>query len=243
MSFLHMNKILALLAGLSLAAPLIGCNASKQSPSVMPPITPVQTYHEPEERYNNPGSIFSSDEHDGLFADTRARRVGDIVMVKVVETHKAKNKTDITNNKNNSNAYSINGFFGQSRAGFVPGVGDPAMKADGGIGFGTSSVSNSTISGEVKSENTVTATIAARVLRILPNNLLQIEGVREIGVNGETQYMVLTGLIRPMDVNADNTITTNRIADAQIAYYGKGILSDKNKPGWFTRFMDHAWPY
>ena len=46
-----------------------------------------------------------------------------------------------------------------------------------------------------------------------------------------------------MDVDADNTITTNRIADAQIAYYGKGILSDKQKPGWFTRLMDNVWPF
>lgn len=113
----------------------------------------------------------------------------------------------------------------------------------GGVGFGTTSNSDSTVSGEIKNENTVTATIAARVTRVMPGNLLQIEGAREIRVNGETQYMVLTGLIRPMDVDADNTITTNRIADAQIAYYGKGILSDKQKPGWFTRLMDNVWPF
>ena len=93
------GRMLALAAGIGLVGMLAGCNATRQSPSVMPPITPPQAYHEPEERYENPGSLYAAAEQDGLFADTRARRVGDIVMVKVVENHKAKNKTDITNSK------------------------------------------------------------------------------------------------------------------------------------------------
>ena len=237
------GRMLALAAGIGLVGMLAGCNATRQSPSVMPPITPPQAYHEPEERYENPGSLYAAAEQDGLFADTRARRVGDIVMVKVVENHKAKNKTDITNSKQNSNDYGVSAFFGENKANFVPGVGVGPSMPVGGVGFGTTSNSDSTVSGEIKNENTVTATIAARVTRVMPGNLLQIEGAREIRVNGETQYMVLTGLIRPMDVDADNTITTNRIADAQIAYYGKGILSDKQKPGWFTRLMDIVWPF
>lgn len=242
-TFSKTGRTLALLAGLGLLFPLVGCNATKQSPSVMPPITPPQAYHEPEERYNNPGSLYASAEQDGLFADTRARRVGDIIMVKVLEMHKAKTKTDITNSKDNSNTFGVTSFFGKNKVGFVPGVNVGPTMPVGGVGLGTTSQSESTLSSEIKNENTVTATIAARVTRVMPGNLLQIEGAREIQVNGETQYMVLTGLIRPMDVDADNTITTNRIADARISYYGKGILSDKQKPGWFTRLMDNAWPF
>lgn len=239
----NVGRIFALLAGLGLAGALAGCNATQQSPSVMPPITPPQAYTEPEERYDNPGSIYAGSERDGLFADSRARRVGDIVMVKVVENHKAKSKSDLTNTKENTNDYSVSAFFGQNKAGFIPGSSAGPTMPVGGVGFGTTSNSDSTVSGEIKNENTVTATIAARVTRVMPGNLLQIEGAREIRVNGETQYMVVTGLIRPVDVDADNTITTNRIADAQIAYYGKGVLSDKQKPGWFTRLMDNVWPF
>lgn len=223
---------------------LTGCVASNTTPSPMPPITPPQAYVEPEERYANPGSLFQVGESDGLFADSRARRVGDVVMVKVVENNKAKNKADLTSNKDTTNNYQVDAFFGSSSVGFIPGTGiGPQMKVGSGVGLNTSSVSDTTASGETKREGTVTATIAARVTRVLPGGLLQIEGARETRVNNETQYMVVTGLIRPMDVAADNSIESNRIADAQIAYYGSGVLSDKQKPGWFTRLMDNVWPF
>lgn len=222
-----------LLAALS-AGSLTGCNATKQAPAVMPPITPPQTYVEPEERYDNPGSLYMQSESDGLFADTRARRVGDVVMVKVVENHRAKNKADVTANKENTNTYGVDAMFGRKEF-----MGAPV----GGIALGTSSKSEVTTDGETNREGVVVATIAARVVRVMPGGLLQIEGARETRVNNETQYMVITGLIRPMDVTADNSIPSNRIADAQIAYYGKGVISDKQKPGWFTRLMDNAWPF
>lgn len=224
----------ALIAGLLLCAGLAGCNATKTSPSVMPPITPPQAYVEPEERYDNPGSLYMNSEADGLFADTRARRVGDIVMVKVLENQKAKNKSDVDSNKDNTNEYGINAFFGNKNV-----LGMPV----GGLGLDTGSKSEITADGETNRESVVTATIAARVTRLMPGGLLQIEGARETRVNNEVQYLVITGLIRPMDVAADNSITSNRVSDAKIAYYGEGVLSDKQKPGVFTRLMDNVWPF
>ena len=91
--------------------------------------------------------------------------------------------------------------------------------------------------------NKVTATVAARVVNVMPDGLLQVEGARETKVNNETQYLVVSGLIRSRDVAADNSIMSTQMADAQIAYYGKGVVSDKQKPGWFTRLMDHVWPF
>lgn len=221
-------------AALVVLGMLAGCGASTQTPAVMPPITPPQSYVEPEERYDNPGSLYMNSETDGLFADTRARRVGDIVMVKVVENHKAKNKADLTAKKDNQNTFGVDSMFGRSHF-----LGAPT----GGLALSTGSKSDMTADGETNREGTVTATIAARVTRVMPGGLLQIEGARETRVNNETQYLVVTGLIRPMDVAADNSITSNRISDAHIAYYGKGAISDKMRSGWFTRLMDNAWPF
>lgn len=225
----------ALIAGLILCGSLAGCNATKTSPSVMPPITPPQAYVEPEERYDNPGSLYMSSETDGLFADTRARRVGDIVMVKVVENQKAKNKAKMDSKKDNTNEYGVNAFFGNKNV--------LGMPVGAGLGLDTGSKSELTSDGETNRESVVTATIAARVTRVMPGGLLQIEGARETRVNNEVQYLVLTGLIRPMDVAADNSITSNRVSDAKIAYYGEGVLSDKQKSGVFTRLMDNVWPF
>ena len=243
---MHIRKVTKKMVAAGTAGSLVilltGCNAAQQTPSVMPTITPPQTYVEPEERYDNPGSLYMGSESDTLFADSRARRVGDIVMVKVVENSKAKSKSDLTSKKTNSNTYGVDAFFGKNSASMLPGGAGPSMPV-GGVGFGTQSDSASSTTGEVKNEGTVTATIAARVTRVLPGGLLQIEGARENKVNNEIQYLVVTGLIRPMDVAPDNSIDSNRIADAHIAYYGKGVLSDKQKPGWFTRLMDNVWPF
>lgn len=218
---------------------ITGCsNAVSHTPVVTPRVTPPPPYIEPEQSYNNPGSIYMNAESDGLFADSRARRVGDIVMVKIVENNTAKNKANTTTDKKTTNSYGIDAFFGKNAVG----LGGTKMPV-GGVGFGTTSESGTTTTGETKREGTITGTIAARVLRILPGGLLEIEGVRETRVNNETQYIVVTGLIRPMDIEPDNSITSNRISDAKIAYYGQGSLSDKQKPGWFTRFMDNFWPF
>ncbi len=201
--------------------------------NVMPPTIPQQTYVEPEQTYANPGSLYSVDSNDGLFADTRARRVGDIIMVRIIENHQAANKADLTTSKDSTNEYGVNAFLGFNVNKVLP----------GGIGLNTSTVSETTNSGETTRENSVMSTIAARVIRVMPNGVLQIEGVRQTKVDHETQYLVVSGLIRAIDVAPDNSIASNRIADAHIAYYGQGVIADKQKPGWFTRLMDNAWPF
>ena len=62
-------------------------------------------------------------------------------------------------------------------------------------------------------------------------------------VNNEDQYILLTGIVRPMDITADNLIDSKYILDAEISYTGKGVISDRQKPGWMTRVLDHIWPF
>ena len=156
-------------------------------------------------------------------------------MVKLVENTKAQNKVETTADKDSNNNYAVNAFFNVPKiAGVVP-VGTPTLN--------TNSVSDLSGTGKTKRENYVTTSMAARVIRVLPGGMLQIEGAREIRVNEETEYMVVRGLIRSKDVDADNSILSTQIADASIEYYGKGVLSDKQKPGWFTRLMDNVWPF
>jgi flagellar L-ring protein precursor FlgH len=72
---------------------------------------------------------------------------------------------------------------------------------------------------------------------------MQVQGAREIKVNDETQYMVVTGLIRQRDIDSDNSILSTQMADSRIDYYGKGVLADKQKSGWLTRLLDIVWPF
>ena len=221
----------------------VACGGSPtRRPALHPPVTPQQEYRQ-EASANNPGSLFAASEADTLFEDSRARRVGDIVVVKLVEYTKAQNKAETSSNKKSSNDYQVTNMFNRGHAGFIPfmpigpqpSVGIPILDTDSASGI------NST--GKTKRENYVTTSLATRVLRVLPGGLMEIEGAREIRVNEETEYMVVRGMIRSKDVSADNSVLSTQIADASIEYYGKGVLADKQKPGWFSRLMDNVWPF
>jgi flagellar L-ring protein precursor FlgH len=229
---------------------LSGCTGVRKKPSVIPQAVPAQDYHDTAAmREKNPGSLFNETEADQLFADSRARRVGDLVVVKIVEQTAAKTKADTKANKNNTNNYGVNAFFGQRSVAMVPilNVNPPGVNSArvGPNMLALDTLSNSQLDGkgETKRENNVKTAMAARVIRVLPGGLLEVEGARETRVNEETEYMVLTGIIRSKDVAADNSVMSTQVADLNINYYGKGVLSDKQKPGWFTRLMDNIWPF
>ncbi|MBW2106904.1 MAG: flagellar basal body L-ring protein FlgH, partial [Deltaproteobacteria bacterium] len=89
----------------------------------------------------------------------------------------------------------------------------------------------------------VKAYISAVVINVLPNGNLYINGKREIKVNHETQYIALSGIIRPEDITPSNEISSTYVADARILYSGIGPVADKQKPGWLGRIIDHVWPF
>ena len=222
----------------------VACGGSPtRRPALHPPVTPPQEYRQEANSANNPGSIFAASETDTLFEDSRARRVGDIVVVKLVENTKAQNKAETTSKKNSGNDYQVGALFGQTSTGFIPFLGVGPNSSIPGPALSSKSGSDLSATGKTKRENYVTTSLAARVIRVLPGGLLQIEGAREIRVNEETEYMVVRGMVRTKDVSADNSVLSTQIADASIEYYGRGVLADKQKPGWFTRLMDNIWPF
>ena len=226
------KKLLLMVAILAFTA---GCNAAKEEPGPMMSMTPPPQAMSPEEQMANPGSMFNDVNSEFLFADNRARRVGDIVIIKVEEITKAKNKADTTADKNTDLNLGISAFFGQGD--FLGGeIGkDPILAAK--------SASKFDATGETKRENNVLATVAARVINVLPGGVLQVEGSRETRVNDETQHLVVTGLVRARDIEADNSVRSSLMADSKVALFGKGVISDKQSPGWLTRLMDNVWPF
>lgn len=238
MSIRYINTFVAILVmGLALGA----CSSGKEPNPTMPAMAPVQTYTEPEERFGNPGSIFTESASGLLFEDTRARRVGDIVLIKIVESTTAKSKADTTTERKGSNDIGVSAAFGRSNISpFIGGLGGK-IGADPIIGTHTNSKHEAT--GETKRENNVSATIGGRVVNVLPNAILEVAGMREIKVNGETEYMVVRGLVRQSDVLSDNSVLSTQLANSSIEYYGEGVLADKQNPGWLTRLIDMIWPF
>ena len=222
-----------------------GCNgATTRQASPMPPMIPPQAYTEPEERMVNPGSLYSEANTHYLFDDNRARKVGDIVLVKIVETSKAKHKSDTTAERETTNTYTVGAALGRKTVTpWLFGGGALAGKVGVDPVLSTSTISEHEATGETKRENYITATMGARIMQVLPNGVMQVQGAREIKVNDETQYMVVTGLIRQRDIDQDNSILSTQMADSRIDYYGKGVLDDKQKAGWLTRLLEIVWPF
>ncbi len=234
---------LLIVAVLSMSVFMTACQSSKNTPTVIAPTVtaaPPQTFT-PQERASNPGSLFAQSDMDPLFSDSRARRVGDIVVVNIMESTSAQNTANTDADKESNNDYAIPSLFGRSAIN-LPGNNTIPIGLGTSV-FQTNSSSDLAASGQTTRGNTVTSSIASRVIKVLPGGILQIEGVRQTRVNEETQYMVLSGTIRARDIGSDNTIMSTQVADANIQYYGKGVLADKQKPGWFTRFMDNLWPF
>ena len=85
--------------------------------------------------------------------------------------------------------------------------------------------------------------MTARVIDVLPNGNMLIEGRRNIKVNNEDQEIILEGTVRPRDIGADNVVNSIYIADARISYSGRGIISDRQSPGWLMNIVDKLWPF
>lgn len=239
-----LTSITQLLGFSIIALTLSGCGGKAKTPTPMPPVIPTQAYTEPEDRNANPGSLYSVADANDLYADNRARKVGDIIMVNIVENSKSQSKADTSASKTSTNQYSVAAAFGGRSVGLL-GTAGGGLKGEVGINPLLSSSSASTLSatGQTKRENYVTASISARVLQVLPGGLLQLAGYREIRVNDETQYMVVSGLARTSDIASDNSILSTQMADSKVEYYGEGVIADKQRPGWLTRLIDNIWPF
>ena len=217
---------------------LTGC-APKYEEAPMPILT--EPVFEEQNPAANPGSLYDVNRSEFLYDDNRASRVGDIVLVMVAESASTKLKSETTAKKENTVANSVTAMPHTGIIGNLPLA--PTLGAKVGADIGSSQSSDFKGNGETKQETEFEATVATRIVRRLPGNLLQVEGARRIRVNQETQFLVVRGLIRQRDIASDNSISSTKLAEAQIEIYGQGVLSEKQRPGWLSRILDNIYPF
>ena len=173
-----------------------------------------------------------------LFDDQKARRVGDILTIRVVESSAATNKASTDTSRASSVDASIDAFFNlEKRFPADHPFFNPFSKVAGGV------ASDFQGDGTTKRSGDLSATLTALVTRVLPNGNLVLCGSREVLINNENQIIRLTGVVRPRDISADNEVLSTYIADARISYSGSGIVNDRQKPGWLTNLVMTVWPF
>lgn len=196
------------------------------------------------------GSIWPGENaRNSLFTDNKARHVDDIITIVIDEYSSGSNSANTSTGRDTKTLAGITSLLGVDRqiarrnkdltdgadintAGLLP-----------SIKVGGSSTNSLTGKGKTSRDGKLEAKITARVVRILPNGNLSIEGKRRLAINAEDQYIVVSGIIRPEDITSDNVISSQYIADAKIVYTGKGVINDKMRPGWLTRIVDWTWPF
>ena len=179
------------------------------------------------------GSLWVDNSYrSNLFRDPKARYINDIVTIRVSEATAAVASADAKNSKATSASAGFDNLFGMEKAikelpTMVSGKSDKSFEGKG----------------STSRETTLETNLTARVIDVLPNGYLVVEGMREIHFNNENQSIYLTGVVRPEDISPSNIVLSSSIAQMTVRVQGKGIVSQPIKPGWLYKILNGILPF
>ena len=167
-----------------------------------------------------------------MFADRKAAAKGDILTIVIAESAVAQSSQNKSSNRESSLQDAISRFI------------YPALGAHKGElpGIATSGKSSFSGGGDVSNSQSLSARAAVQVIDVLPNGNLVIEGVRVVTFSGETQYVVLRGVVRHDDIARDNSVISTNIADARVEFHSEGTLTEAQKRGWLAKIYEKLRP-
>jgi len=171
-----------------------------------------------------------------LFTDARALHENDLVVINVEEIASANRSANTNLDRNSSSASKIDAFLGLLGKLQAAGV-------DPNLNLGGSSISHFAGTGKSDRSEYLTATVPALVRKVLPNGNLFVEGHRVVLVNSEEQHFYISGVVRPIDIDQQNSVKSSMIADAEIEFVGAGDLTDNQKQGFMSRHFGWLWPF
>ena len=210
---------------------LVGC-ASKpvlmepgSHPATLPPAPPPES---------TGGAIYQAGYDLRLFDDLKARRIGDTLTVRLRERTQASKSASTDASKNSSLDTGVPIIAGDT----ITRNGDEILNFEWETGQDFSGEGSSSQSNSLDGDITVT------VSEVLPNGNLLVSGEKWLTLNQGEEYIQISGIVRPRDILPDNSVPSFKVADARIAYSGKGAVAAANKPGWFSRFfLSPIWPF
>ncbi len=233
---LHGMMAMVLVLGLGLA----GCASTgyHQEMAYRPVMPRAVRVPEPRD-----GAIYQAGHALSLFDDNRARRVGDVLTVVLQEKTQATKKATTSAKKSDSVALDNPTLLGSALRFDTPWLPHGHGRSNG-LGAKLGSKHEFSGEGDSSQSNSLSGNITVTVARVLPNGNLVVRGEKWLTLNQGDEYIRVSGIVRPIDIRADNSILSSQIADAHIVYSGKGTVHDANVRGWLGRFFASAlWPF
>jgi flagellar L-ring protein precursor FlgH len=211
--------------------------ASVDNPTARPGYKPVQMPMPAVQPASyNPNSLWRNGSR-AFFKDQRAHQIGDILTVMVNITDKANIANETQRSRANTEDSGITDFLGSKT------LKTPATAILPGRILTADSTSSSDGKGSVQRQEALSTNVAAVVTQVLPNGNLVVEGKQEIRVNFEIRELIVAGIVRPEDIQSDNTIDSSKIAQARIAYGGRGQITDVQQPRYGQQVLDVVLPF
>jgi flagellar L-ring protein precursor FlgH len=210
---------------------------SIENPTAQPGYKPVQMpMPKPQPASYSPNSLWRNGSR-AFFKDQRAAQVGDILTVTVNITDKAAIANETQRSRENKEDSGITDFAGSKL------LSGSAAKVLPGRVLTADSTASSDGKGSVNRQEALQTNVAAVVTQVLPNGNLVVEGKQEIRVNFEMRELIVAGIVRPEDIQSDNTIDSSKIAEARIAYGGRGQITDVQQPRYGQQVLDVLLPF
>jgi flagellar L-ring protein precursor FlgH len=207
----------------SLVLLLAGCETLPQRD---PDFSPVQAADlKPPAQMN--GAIFQTGYEMRLFEDHRATRIGDIITVTLIENTQAQKLSDLQANKDTSISVTAPNMMGI----------DPSAVFGSNLSAELASAHEFQGQGIANQRNQIIGNISVTVVDVYPNGNLKVRGEKRVTLNDGDEFIRLSGIVRPVDIDSTNTVLSSKIADATIMYTGDGPLANASKMGWFARFF------
>ncbi len=197
--------------------------------------SPCQT-PEPE-AIRQDGSLYTPG-REKVFVDWRAYRECDVVTIRIIERSSAAGSAATEVTKQSEMDARIDAFMG-----LMSKLEDLNGRIDGSPLINAATEYTFRGDGTTRRQGSLNATVTAYVRKVLPNGHLFVEGTKTILVNNEEQYFYISGVIRQVDIEGDNTISSNLISDAQVEFTGQGVISEATEPGWVSRWFGWMWPF
>ncbi len=218
-----------LLKSLLLVASLSACTTyvERKVSADFKPVVPVEEVV-PASSMAPTGAIFRGGMSGGLFAnDNKARRVGDILTVLLMEDNRASKTQSVISDRTSDLALN---FPSLTRG-----------KDNGGLRGGIASEFEGV--GEAEQSNSVIGEVSVMVVRQFNNGNLEVKGQKKLTLNNGDEYVRVSGIVRPRDISPTNVVNSNRLANADITYVGAGDVSDSGQQGWFSRVLNTTSPF